>query len=426
MEKRMKETAVYIKSKGFTPKTFVGVSEEEQFDMLHDSGILTTTVITKETEQEWQDTFYKINDNFSNEDFGYTTCNLTENQVINEINKVMLCVGDTVLFALLNVENEDWLHRITEYMVYMEQSIATVPGITIYWMILREFFEEGGISRTKSKKLVKFICIKSEVLSYHKYFDEVQTFHETFPYKPLGIKKYHIPDVISLLELYPEGKLNRYMAEIFPELSKTISRELIKALLHEHLQVALSEFKTEELWEKGNSDAIMKFLTDCTIQENKLLKQEILKPENTEYSSIVKQWLHSQKKLIQSLNELQKLKLNLSDKPSELGKVPLKTEHDAKYYALYIRLMEKAGKETPFPRNDNDRFPKAKIEAFAHNRFPGISGQQYYNHYRDLEDLNNKVKIARSYPDLKEIVADIAQNDADVLFLLKDFPGKPN
>ena len=77
--------------------------------------------------------------------------------------------------------------------------------------------------------------------------------------------------------------------------------------------------------------------------------------------------------------------------------MPLKAEHDAKYYALYIRLMEKAGKETPFPRNEYDRFPKAKIEAFAHNRFPGISTLQYYNHYRDLEDMSNKMKIRNNF-----------------------------
>ena len=73
-------------------------------------------------------------------------------------------------------------------------------------------------------------------------------------------------------------------------------------------------------------------------------------------------------------------------------------------------------------RDEYDKFPKAKIEIFAENRFPGISTQQFYNHYRDLEDMSNKTKIARSYPNLKEIVAEISGNDADVLHCLKEFP----
>jgi hypothetical protein len=418
----MKEKAVYVKSDGFTPNSFIEISEEEHFDLLYDNRILESTVIDKETEQAWKRIFFEINKKIGDGDFGYTTCNLTKTEISKEIHKTMQNVGNTALFALLNINTEDWLHRITEYMVYMERSIASLPGTVIYWKILKSFFEEDGVIGSKSKQLLQYITRKNDVVFYHKYIDEIHEFSESFPFKPLGVEKYHIHDVVSLLELYPQGKLNRYIAERFSNIPKTLSREKVKELFHTHLEIALSDFKTEELWEGGDTDSIMKFLTDCTIQESKLVKQEILQPENTEYTSIIKQWLLSQKKLIQSLNELQNLKLNLSNKPSELGKVPLKTVHDAKYYALYIRLMEKVGKETPFVRNEYDRFPKAQIESFAHNRFPGISKQQYYNHYRDLEDMSNKVKIARSYPDLKEIVAEIAKNDADVLFLLKKFP----
>lgn len=418
----MMDRAVYAKSDGFTPKSFIEIPEDEHFDLLYDNGILESTVIDDETEQVWTDIFFEINKKIGDGDFGYTTCNLTEIEISKEIHKTMHNVGNTMLFAFLNVNTKDWLHRITEYMVYMERSIASLPGTVIYWKILKNFFEEDGVVSSKSKQLLQYIIRKNDVIFYHKYIDEIHEFSESFPFKPLGLEKYHIHDVVSLLELYPQGKLNRYIAERFPKAPKNLSREKVKELFHTHLEIALSDFKTEELWESGDANAVMKFLTDCTIQENKLVKQEILQPENAEYASIIKQWLQSQKKLIQSLNDLQNLKLNFSCKPNELVNEHLKTKHDAKYYALYVRILEQAGKEIPFVKNEYDRFPKAKIEAFAKNRFPGISTLQFYNHYRDLEDMGNKVKIARSYPNIKEIVADIAKNDADVLFHLKGFP----
>lgn len=418
----MEEKAIYVKSDGFIPRTFIELPEDEQFDAFYDNGILKSTDIDGETEKAWTEIFYEVNESVSKADFGYTTCNLEESEVSKEIHKTMHNVGNTVVFAMLNINQKDWLHRITEYLVYMERSIASIPGTVIYWKILKSFFEEDGVIGSKSKQLLEFIFRKNDVIFCHKYMDEVHEFTETFPFKTLGLEKYHIHDIVSLLELYPQGNLNRYISERFPQIPKTLSREKIKELLHTHLETVLSGFKTDELWRNGDTNAIMEFLTECTIQENKITEQELLQPEKAEYSSIIKQWLSLQKNMIHSLNEIQQLKSKFSKKTSSPANNPQKPRHDAKYYALYIRLLEQAGKETPIVRNENDRFPKTKIETFAHNRFPGISKLQYYNHYRDLEDMSNKVKIARSYPDLKEIVAEIAKNDADVLFLLEEFP----
>ncbi len=419
----MEQRKVYFKSDGFTPKSFIDITDEEIFDVLHDNKLTEVEGSLESIEQKWREIFFEINENFNNDDFGYTTCNLTENEATQEIWKTMECVGNTIVFTLLNINEKNWLHRITEYMVYTERSIATIPGTIIYWLILQCFFEEDGVSRKKGEILLRFILNRNVIIHYHKYIDELYTFEETFPFKPLGIEKYLISDVVSLLELYPKGKLNRYVSAHFTKASKTLSREKVIELLGNHVKTALNGFDIEKLWDTGDTNAIKEFLTKCAMQENKITRHEILKSAKAGYTTTIKEWLGSQVKLINKLIEIEQLKLNRSENTSELGEEPQKPVHDAKYYALYIRILEKVGKETPFVRNEYDRFPKAEIETFAHNRFPGISKQQYYNHYRDLEDMSNKVKIARSYPDLKEIVADIAQNDADVLFELKDFPG---
>lgn len=415
----MTGTAVYIKSDGFTPKAFLNLSKEEQFDILCDNGLMENTVSDMETEQKWKDIFFEINEDFDNDNFGYTTCNLTDNEVSEELNKIMKCVNYSVLFSIVNIEEKDWLHRITEYMVYMERSIASLPGTVIYWRILKDFFEEDGVVRSKSKQLLQYILKRDEVICHHAFYDEVHVFTESFPFKPLGIEKYHIPEIISLLELYPQGKLNRYISERFPTIEKTLSRERIKAILYGHLEIALGEFKAEELWENGDSDAIMKFLTDCTIHESKITEREIMRPEDAEYNRVIKQWLHSQVKLIHKLNEIKQFKLNPSTNTNE----PKTTEHHAKYYALYYHMLIKTGKAEPFQRNENDKLPKMEIMIFAENRFPGISRQQFYNYYRDLEGVDNKTTIARSYANFKEIVTEISGNDTDILHHLKEYPG---
>ncbi len=390
--------------------------------MLYDNGMLETTVVDKEMEQIWQDIFFKINDSFSNEDFGYTICNLSKDEAAKELDKTMKCVGNTILFSLFNINSEDWLHRITEYMVYIERSIASIPGTAIYWMILEGFFEEDGVTRVKSQQLYQFIKKKSDIIYGHRYISELQTFSELFPFKPLSIDKYHIPDIISLLELYPEGKLNRFVSEQFSKLPKTLSREKIIELLHKHIKTALNGFNTEELWKNGDVDAIKEFLIESTILENKIASHEILKSVKAEYTTTIKQWLSFQTKTINQLNDIEQLKINTPENTSKSTIEPKVTKHHAKYYALYYRILTKIGKTEAFLRDENDKFPKAQIMAFADNRFPGISSQQFYSHYRDLENMNNKTIIARSYPKLKEIVAEISGNDADVLHYLKAFP----
>ncbi|MBS2099942.1 hypothetical protein [Carboxylicivirga linearis] len=414
---------VYIKSLGFKPRTFINIPEEEQFDILYDNGILETIVVDNKTEQIWLDIFFKINENLKDEDFGYETCNLSKEEASKELDINMECVGSTILFILININTEDWFHRITEYMVYMERSIASVPGTVIYWMILEDFFEEDGVTRIKSKQLLQFIKTKNEIIYCHKYIDELQTFSELFPFKLLDIEKLHVPDIISLLELYPKGKLNRFVAEHFIKIPKTLSREKITDLLHKHVKTALNGFNTEEIWKSGDIDTIKEFLIESTILENKITSQEILQSFKAEYATTIKQWLISQKQLINQLNEIEKLQFTTSGNPNEDSKEYKANEHHAKYYSLYFHILIKVGKAKPFLRDENDKFSKAEIMKFAENRFPGISTQQFYNHYRDLEDISNKATIARSYPNLKEIVAEISGNDADIMHYLKEFPG---
>lgn len=418
----MEGRAVYFKSDGFTPKTFIHISEEKKFDILYDNGMLDISDNHENIEQKWQDIFFEINENINNEDYGYTTCNLAMNEASKEINKTMECVGNTILFVLVNIDTEDWLGRITDYMIYMERSIASIPGTIIYWMILQSFFEEDRVNRAKSKQLLQFILRKNEIIFCHKYIDEIHSFSELFPFKPLRVEKYHIPDIISLLELYPKGNLNRFVSERFPKVPKTLSREKITKLLGKHVITALNGFNAEELWRKGNTDAIKEFLIESTILENKITSHEILQSAKAGYATTIKQWLSSQTKLLNKLNEIEKLKITPAVRTDITHEESKENEHDAKYYALYYRILIKIGKAEPFLRDEYDKFPKAKIEIFAENRFPSISTQQFYNHYRDLEDMSNKTKIARSYPNLKEIVAEISGNDADVLHFLKEFP----
>jgi hypothetical protein len=418
----MENKAIYFKSDGFTAKTFINLSEEEQFCILYDNEILGTTEFDNDIEQRWQNVFFNINQNFSNVDFGYTTCHLSKADAAKEVEKTMECVGNAILFTLVNINTEDWFLKITEYLVYMERSIASTPGTIIYWMILEDFFKEVGVIREKSQLLFQFIKRKSEIVCYHKHIDELQTFSELFPFKPLRIDKYHIPDIISLFELYPKGKLNRFIAVRFPKIPQTLSREKITKLLYKHVKTAMNGFNTEELWKSGDIDAIKKFLIESTILENKITSQEVLQSVKVEYTTTIKQWLSSQTKMIHQLNEIEKLQFTPSENTSEPTLKPIASEHHAKYYALYYRILIDIGKAEPFLKDENDNFPKAHIMTFADNRFPGISKQQFYNHYRDLEDMSNKIMIARGYPKLKEIVAEISGNDADVLHYLKEFP----
>ncbi len=224
----MAEKAVYIKSDGFKPKTFIDIPEEAHFDILHDNGLLKATIEDEERESDWQKIFFDINKTIGKCDFGYTTCNLTDTAVSEEILKTMQNIGSTFIFVYLNIDKKDWLHRITEYMVYMERSIASIAGTVIYWKTLIGFFEQDGVVSPKSKQLLQFILRKNDIISCHNYFDEVLSFSDIFPFKPLGIEKIHIHDIASVLELYPQGKLNRYISAHFTKIPKELSREKIK------------------------------------------------------------------------------------------------------------------------------------------------------------------------------------------------------
>ncbi len=413
----MKEKAIYFKSAGFKPKTFINMPEEEQFDIIYDNGLIENIDNVDDIEQIWPDIFFEINENFNNKDYNFTKCNLSEEEVLKEVSKTIECVGNTLLFALANINTKEWLQKITEYMVYMEHSIASLPGTIIYWMILQGFFEEEKVNPTKSKKLVQFILRKNDIIYRHKYIDEIYSFSKAFPYKPLGTEKIIIPDIFALLEIYPSGILNRFLSERFPKIPKTLSREKIIDLLHKHLKIALSEFNTEELWKKGDHNAIKEFLIECAIQENKVTKQEILHSAKTEYTKTIKQWLRSQVKLIKQLNEIEHLyypkqTINLIDKNGK--------KIGAKYIALYHRILVELKLIDEFRRNDNDCYIKSEIIEYSSIHY-GIKSSGFYDVYKTI-DLSNKIAIANSYINFKEKIRIVSNNNAKILHYLKDFP----
>lgn len=418
----MKETVVYTKSKGFTPLSFINQTEKEWHKIASITGFESLLDSNNQDIAGLKKSFLETNDSIANENLGYTKCNLNETDISNEIKKVVQNVKYAKAFLILDIDTNDWLNAISEYLVYLGFSITSIAGESMYWKILKSFFEEKSTHDFKFKRILEFISERNSTIASHPYMEEVDAFNDVFPFKPLGIERFHMYDIASLLEIYPFGKLNCYMLKQFPEIPNELCREKIITHLYDHLEVALNNFKTEELWQKGGSKEVMSFLTACTVHENKLTNHELLAPCPSEFTLTIRTWLDTQIELIHKLSEIEQLKDKIKPSPIIKAEPSKKSKHHAKYYALYIRLLEQIGKEMPFVKDENDRFPKAQIEKFAHNRFSGISTLQFYNHYRELEDMSNKISIARSYPNYKNIMTDISQNDADILFLLKGFP----
>jgi len=107
---------------------------------------------------------------------------------------------------------------------------------------------------------------------------------------------------------------------------------------------------------------------------------------------------------------------------SELSPAPLELKAKAKHYAAYHWLLIEIGKEKPFLKNDDDKYPKADIIKFAKNRYSLNDGQGFYNEFRNI-DTTNKVAFARHLgKDYKNIIFDISNNDKDIISALKEYP----
>jgi hypothetical protein len=80
------------------------------------------------------------------------------------------------------------------------------------------------------------------------------------------------------------------------------------------------------------------------------------------------------------------------------------------------------GIENHFERNENDKYSKTKIVAFAKERYPETSSQMFYRTIIDI-DINNKTAIANSFGNkYKDKIISISNNNAKVITHLKSFP----
>ncbi len=416
---QMNENVIISRSLGFNPKPFINLSEDEVYAVLESNGILDLMDESESFQDKWHDFFMEINASISQtlpDELKVTS--LSKADIPKEIEKITECIGNTMLYIYINISQEDYFHLITEFMVYTERSIGSVAGSIMYWMTLEAFLEEGGVSSTKGKWLLTFIKKKYAIIANHKFFDEITTFTQTFPFKSLQLKEYNLTDVIALLELYPNGKLNRFISSHFQNIPKTLTREKVAQILHKHVKSALSDFNAEKLWRERSVDAIKDFLIESTIQKNRITNFEILNSSKTEYINTIKNWLHSQTTLFKELSDIEQIKTSQPQIPEQdiTPKIP------AKYYALYHRILIELKHEKDFERQDDDRYSRKEIEVFAQRHYPHINAQSFYRGFIELEDLSNKPAISRSFKDLKQKITIISQNDSDILHYLKQFP----
>jgi hypothetical protein len=97
-------------------------------------------------------------------------------------------------------------------------------------------------------------------------------------------------------------------------------------------------------------------------------------------------------------------------------------KHPASYYALYHWILIEMGREKPFELNKDGQFIRSQIQAFASERYQGISSQQFYRAFISL-NIKDRASIAINYGNgYKEKLITISDNDANVIAHLKSFP----
>ncbi|MBN1185459.1 MAG: hypothetical protein JXB49_24450 [Bacteroidales bacterium] len=106
----------------------------------------------------------------------------------------------------------------------------------------------------------------------------------------------------------------------------------------------------------------------------------------------------------------------LDDDNKDQKKIP------AKYYALYHWILIEMGIENNFERNNDDKYSRKAIEAFATERYPNTNGQGFYRAFIGI-DMTNKPLIAQSFgKGYKKVIIEISGNNAKVINHLKKFP----
>ncbi|MCK5017197.1 MAG: hypothetical protein KAS32_09000 [Candidatus Peribacteraceae bacterium] len=416
----MDNNMLISRSEGFVPKSFIGLPDDELLEIIESNGLLDNMDDNMALREKWTGCFQEINTDITNSfPKGFETINLTRTEIQDEVEKVSENIGNTIFYIYLNISKKDWFQRITEYFVYVDSSIGSVSGSIIYWLTLQGFLEEDGVSRLKSKPLLQFIVKTYDFIASHKFYNEINTFGKAFPYKVLQLEEYDLTNVVSLLVLYPNGVLNRFISQHFPSVPKTLSRESITQVLHGYVKSALNDFDAEKLWKKGDVNEIKNFLMESAIQKNKIANSELLQSQKVEYIDTIKKWLQSQTMLFNELINIEQLKIvhNRDQNHVADNKIP------AKYYALYHKILIELKHEKDFNRLDDDRYSRKEIEQLAERRYPNINAQSFYRAFIELEDLSNKIAISRSFKSLKQKVAIISEDDPDILHYLKQFPG---
>jgi hypothetical protein len=416
----MDENIIIARSKGFIPRSFINLPEDEVYAVFESNGVWELIDESDSYQDTWQNFFMEVNASIAQSlPDELKTTSLSKAEIPKEIDKLSEGIGNTMLYMYLNISQEDWFQRITEFMVYIDNSIGSFAGSIIYWLTLQCLLKEESISPTKGKYFLQFIEKRYAIIAKHKYFDEIETFARTFPLKPLQLEVYNLTDIISILELYPNGKLNRFISNHFPKIPKTLTREKVSQVLHKYVKSALSGFDAEKLWREGSIDAIKEFLIESTIQKNRITNLELLNSSKTDYIYTIKNWLHSQTTLFKELIDIEQIKTSNIQK-SEQDNTP---KIPAKYYALYHRILIDIKHEKDFQRLDDDRYSRKEIEVFAQKHYPFINAQSFYRGFIELEDLANKTAISRSFKDLKQKITMLSENHPDVLHYLKQFPG---
>lgn len=94
----------------------------------------------------------------------------------------------------------------------------------------------------------------------------------------------------------------------------------------------------------------------------------------------------------------------------------------ANYYALYHWILIEMGEEKNFHRDENDKFPKAKIEAFAKERYPQIGKQAFYRQFKGI-DITKKIAIAITFgKGYKKKLIKLSNNDAKFMAHIGKYP----
>jgi len=416
----MNNNMLLSKSEGFIPKSFINLPEKELLKIVKDNGLLDNMDNNIIPQEEWLNCFREIDADIANSlPKEYERSDILQVEISDEVEKVIENIGNAIIFIYLHISEEDWFKRLTEYMLYLDSSIGSVSGSIIYWQTLQMFFEEDGVVGSKSKPLLKFIVENYDFITSHRFYDEINTFKQAFPYKLLQLEQNDLLDAVSLLVLYPDGVLNRFMSEHFPDIPKTLSRERITQVLHGYVRSELNSFDAEKLWNNGDVNDIKNFLMESAIQKNKIANSELLQSQKAEYIDTIKKWLHSQTTLFTELIDIEQLQIKKTQDQSHdaESKIP------AKYYALYHKILIELKQEKDFNRLDDDRYSRKEIEQLAKRVYPQINSQSFYRGFIELEDLSNKIALSRSFKNLKQKVSLISENDPDILHYLKQFPG---